>query len=275
MEEVLHQRVIGQDEAIAAVSNAVRRSRAGLQNEKRPIGSFMFLGSTGVGKTELAKALAEYLFDDENMITRIDMSEYQERHTVSRLIGAPPGYVGYEEGGQLTEAVRRKPYSVILLDEIEKAHPDVFNLLLQLMDDGRLTDNKGHTVDFKNTILIMTSNIDPDLVKETFRPEFINRIDEIIVFHELSPQHIRSIVKLQAEMLQKRLASMDIKISFTEEFYDYMSVKGYDPAYGARPVKRVLQKELIDYLATLLLDGTLSKDSEITATFVDGKLKLY
>jgi len=275
MEDVLHQRVIGQDEAIAAVSNAVRRSRAGLQNEKRPIGSFMFLGSTGVGKTELAKALAEYLFDDENMITRIDMSEYQERHTVSRLIGAPPGYVGYEEGGQLTEAVRRKPYSVILLDEIEKAHPDVFNLLLQLMDDGRLTDNKGHTVDFKNTILIMTSNIDPDLVKETFRPEFINRIDEIIVFHELSPQHIRSIVKLQAEMLHKRLASMDIKISFTEEFYDYMSVKGYDPAYGARPVKRVLQRELIDYLATLLLDGTLNKESEITATFVDGKLKLY
>jgi ATP-dependent Clp protease ATP-binding subunit ClpB len=275
MEDVLHQRVIGQDEAIAAVSNAVRRSRAGLQNEKRPIGSFMFLGSTGVGKTELAKALAEYLFDDENMITRIDMSEYQERHTVSRLIGAPPGYVGYEEGGQLTEAVRRKPYSVILLDEIEKAHPDVFNLLLQLMDDGRLTDNKGHTVDFKNTILIMTSNIDPDLVKEVFRPEFINRIDEIIVFHELSPQHIRSIVKLQAEKLQERLASMEIKISFTEEFYDYMSVKGYDPAYGARPVKRVLQKELIDYLATLLLDGTLSKDSEITATFVDGKLKLY
>jgi ATP-dependent Clp protease ATP-binding subunit ClpB len=275
MEEVLHQRVIGQDEAIAAVSNAVRRSRAGLQNEKRPIGSFMFLGSTGVGKTELAKALAEYLFDDENMITRIDMSEYQERHTVSRLIGAPPGYVGYEEGGQLTEAVRRKPYSVILLDEIEKAHPDVFNLLLQLLDDGRLTDNKGHTVDFKNTILIMTSNINPDLVKESFRPEFLNRIDEIIVFHELSPQHIRSIVKLQAEKLQERLASMDIKISFTEEFYDYMSVKGYDPAYGARPVKRVLQKELIDYLATLLLDGTLSKDSEITATFVDGKLKLY
>ena len=275
MEDVLHQRVIGQDEAIAAVSNAVRRSRAGLQNEKRPIGSFMFLGSTGVGKTELAKALAEYLFDDENMITRIDMSEYQERHTVSRLIGAPPGYVGYEEGGQLTEAVRRKPYSVILLDEIEKAHPDVFNLLLQLLDDGRLTDNKGHTVDFKNTILIMTSNINPDLVKESFRPEFLNRIDEIIVFHELSPQHIRSIVKLQAEKLQERLASMDIKISFTEEFYDYMSVKGYDPAYGARPVKRVLQKELIDYLATLLLDGTLSKDSEITATFVDGKLKLY
>jgi len=275
MEDVLHQRVIGQDEAIAAVSNAVRRSRAGLQNEKRPIGSFMFLGSTGVGKTELAKALAEYLFDDENMITRIDMSEYQERHTVSRLIGAPPGYVGYEEGGQLTEAVRRKPYSVILLDEIEKAHPDVFNLLLQLLDDGRLTDNKGHTVDFKNTILIMTSNINPDLVKESFRPEFLNRIDEIIVFHELSPQHIRSIVKLQAEKLQERLASMDIKLSFTEEFYDYMSVKGYDPAYGARPVKRVLQKELIDYLATLLLDGTLSKDSEITATFVDGKLKLY
>jgi ATP-dependent Clp protease ATP-binding subunit ClpB len=275
MEEVLHQRVIGQDEAIAAVSNAVRRSRAGLQNEKRPIGSFMFLGSTGVGKTELAKALAEYLFDDENMITRIDMSEYQERHTVSRLIGAPPGYVGYEEGGQLTEAVRRKPYSVILLDEIEKAHPDVFNLLLQLLDDGRLTDNKGHTADFKNTILIMTSNINPDLLKESFRPEFLNRIDEIIVFHELTSEHIRSIVKLQAEMLRKRLESMGIIISFTEEFYDYMSVKGYDPAYGARPVKRVLQRELIDYLATLLLDGTLSKDSEITATFVDGKLKLY
>ncbi|MBQ7576484.1 MAG: AAA family ATPase [Bacteroidales bacterium] len=274
IEEVLHKRVIGQDEAIEAVSNAVRRSRAGLQNEKRPIGSFLFLGTTGVGKTELAKALAEYLFNDENMITRIDMSEYQERHTVSRLVGAPPGYVGYDEGGQLTEAVRRKPYSVILLDEIEKAHPDVFNVLLQVLDDGRLTDNKGRTVDFKNTILIMTSNLKPELVKETFRPEFLNRIDETIVFHTLTPENIRQILLLQTGQLQEKLKGMGVTLRFSEEFIDYMSNKGYDPAYGARPVKRVLQKELIDELAKHLLDGSLSKDSVITATYENGKLKL-
>ena len=274
IEEVLHKRVIGQNEAIEAVSNAVRRSRAGLQNEKRPIGSFMFLGSTGVGKTELAKALAEYLFNDENMITRIDMSEYQERHTVSRLVGAPPGYVGYDEGGQLTEAVRRKPYSVILLDEIEKAHPDVFNILLQVLDDGRLTDNKGRTVDFKNTILIMTSNLKSELVKESFRPEFINRIDEIITFHALTPDDIRKILGLQIEQLREKLDSMDITIKFTEEFIDYLSDKGYDPAYGARPVKRVLQRELIDLLARKLLDGSLKRGTEITATFENGELVL-
>lgn len=274
IEEVLHRRVIGQDEAIEAVSNAVRRSRAGLQNEKRPIGSFLFLGTTGVGKTELAKSLAEYLFDDENMITRIDMSEYQERHTVSRLVGAPPGYVGYDEGGQLTEAVRRKPYSVILLDEIEKAHPDVFNVLLQVLDDGRLTDNKGRTVDFKNTILIMTSNLKPELVKESFRPEFINRIDEIITFHELTPEDIRKILLLQTGQLKEKLETMGIKINFTDEFIDWLSGKGYDPAYGARPVKRVLQRELIDELAKKLLDGSISRDSEVTATYSDGALSI-
>ena len=274
IEEVLHKRVIGQDEAIEAVSNAVRRSRAGLQNEKRPIGSFMFLGTTGVGKTELAKALAEYLFNDENMMTRIDMSEYQERHTVSRLVGAPPGYVGYEEGGQLTEAVRRKPYSVILLDEIEKAHPDVFNVLLQVLDDGRLTDNKGRTVDFKNTILIMTSNLKPELVKDAFRPEFLNRIDEIITFHSLTPSDIRKILLLQTGQLQAKMKEMGITLQFSEEFLDYLSNKGYDPAYGARPVKRVLQRELIDELARKLLDGSLSRDAVITATYEDGKLKL-
>ena len=274
IEEVLHKRVIGQDEAIEAVSNAVRRSRAGLQNEKRPIGSFMFLGTTGVGKTELAKALAEYLFNDENMMTRIDMSEYQERHTVSRLVGAPPGYVGYEEGGQLTEAVRRKPYSVILLDEIEKAHPDVFNVLLQVLDDGRLTDNKGRTVDFKNTILIMTSNLKPELVKDAFRPEFLNRIDEIITFHSLTPADIRKILLLQTGQLQAKMKEMGITLQFSEEFLDYLSNKGYDPAYGARPVKRVLQRELIDELARKLLDGSLSRDAVITATYENGMLKL-
>ncbi len=274
IEEVLHKRVIGQDEAIEAVSNAVRRSRAGLQNEKRPIGSFMFLGTTGVGKTELAKALAEYLFNDENMMTRIDMSEYQERHTVSRLVGAPPGYVGYEEGGQLTEAVRRKPYSVILLDEIEKAHPDVFNVLLQVLDDGRLTDNKGRTVDFKNTILIMTSNLKPELVKDAFRPEFLNRIDEIITFHSLTPSDIRKILLLQTSQLQAKMKEMGITLQFSEEFLDYLSNKGYDPAYGARPVKRVLQRELIDELAKKLLDGSLSRDAVITATYDNGTLKL-
>lgn len=272
IEEVLHKRVIGQDEAISAVSNAVRRSRAGLQNEKRPIGSFMFLGTTGVGKTELAKTLAEYLFNDENMITRIDMSEYQERHTVSRLVGAPPGYVGYDEGGQLTEAVRRKPYSVILLDEIEKAHPDVFNVLLQVLDDGRLTDNKGRTVDFKNTILIMTSNLKPELVKESFRPEFINRIDEIITFHELTPEDIRKILLLQTSQLQEKLAEKGITLRFSEEFIDYLSHKGYDPAYGARPIKRVLQRELVDILAKKILEGSINPESVITATYRSGRL---
>jgi len=272
IEEVLHKRVIGQDEAISAVSNAVRRSRAGLQNEKRPIGSFMFLGTTGVGKTELAKTLAEYLFNDENMITRIDMSEYQERHTVSRLVGAPPGYVGYDEGGQLTEAVRRKPYSVILLDEIEKAHPDVFNVLLQVLDDGRLTDNKGRTVDFKNTILIMTSNLKPELVKESFRPEFINRIDEIITFHELTPEDIRKILLLQTSQLQEKLAEKGITLRFSEEFIDYLSHKGYDPAYGARPIKRVLQRELVDILAKKILEGSINPESVITATYRNGQL---
>ena len=296
IEEELHKRVVGQDEAISAVANAVRRSRAGLQNEKRPIGSFLFMGTTGVGKTELAKALAEYLFDDENMMTRIDMSEYQERHTVSRLVGAPPGYVGYEEGGQLTEAVRRKPYSVVLLDEIEKAHPDVFNVLLQVLDDGRLTDNKGRTVDFKNTILIMTSNVGSDviqdaiaqgedfdkcrdkvmeLLKHSVRPEFLNRIDEIIMFHPLSREDVREILKIQMAELQGKLAAMDIELKFTEGFVDYLSDKGYNPVYGARPIKRVLQRDLIDELAKELLEGKLSKEHPITADIAEGVITLH
>ncbi|MCF0172788.1 MAG: AAA family ATPase [Bacteroidales bacterium] len=284
IEEELHRRVVGQDEAISAVANAVRRSRAGLQNEKRPIGSFMFLGTTGVGKTELAKALAEYLFDDENLMTRIDMSEYQERHTVSRLVGAPPGYVGYDEGGQLTEAVRRKPYSVILLDEIEKAHPDVFNILLQVLDDGRLTDNKGRTVDFKNTILIMTSNAGSDIIqdgiaagtpmdkcredvlarlKATIRPEFLNRIDEIVMFQPLSADDIRAILKIQMTELQGKLEAMGISLDYTEAFVEYITEKGYDPLYGARPVKRVLQKDLVDMVAKELLGGRISREKGI------------
>ncbi|MCF0164397.1 MAG: AAA family ATPase [Bacteroidales bacterium] len=270
IEDVLHQRVIGQDEAINAIANAVRRSRAGLQNEKRPIGSFMFLGTTGVGKTEVAKALAEYLFDDENLITRIDMSEYQERHTVSRLVGAPPGYVGYEEGGQLTEAVRRKPYSVVLLDEIEKAHSDVFNVLLQVLDDGRLTDNKGRTVDFKNTILIMTSNVKPESVKDVFRPEFLNRVDEIIQFHTLTEENIREICILQLNILKKKMLQMGINLEYTEAFLQFVCKKGYDPAYGARPVKRVLQRDLTDALAKGLLDGSITKAEKITADY-DGQ----
>ena len=295
IEEELHKRVVGQDEAISAVANAVRRSRAGLQNEKRPIGSFMFLGTTGVGKTELAKALAEYLFDDENMMTRIDMSEYQERHTVSRLVGAPPGYVGYEEGGQLTEAVRRKPYSVVLLDEIEKAHPDVFNVLLQVLDDGRLTDNKGRTVDFKNTILIMTSNVGSDIIqdsiaqgvdfdncrdkvmevlKHSVRPEFLNRIDEIIMFHPLTRDDVREILKIQMADLKGKLAAMDIDLEFTDQFVDYLSDKGYNPVYGARPIKRVLQRDLIDELAKELLEGKLSKEHPITADISEGVITL-
>ena len=312
MEDALHKRVVGQDDAIEAVSDAVRRSRAGLQNEKRPIGSFLFMGTTGVGKTELAKALAEFLFNDENMMTRIDMSEYQERHSVSRLVGAPPGYVGYDEGGQLTETVRRKPYSVILLDEIEKAHPDVFNILLQVLDDGRLTDNKGRTVDFKNTILIMTSNVGADIIqsymeklcaipsetegrveessrtrlladcreevmevlKRTVRPEFLNRIDEVIMFEPLSQTDIRDILRMQISDLQEKLAENGVRISFSQEFEDYMSTKGYEPAYGARPIKRLMQKELVNLLAKSILDGHVHRDSEILVDVRDGQISI-
>ena len=300
METELHKRVVGQNEAIEAVSDAVRRSRAGLQNEKRPIGSFLFMGTTGVGKTELAKALAEFIFNDENMMTRIDMSEYQERHSVSRLVGAPPGYVGYDEGGQLTEAVRRKPYSVVLLDEIEKAHPDVFNILLQVLDDGRLTDNKGRTVDFKNTILIMTSNVGADIIqsymdrlpmaedrsgilaecrnevleilKRTVRPEFLNRIDEVIMFEPLSQTDIREILRMQMHDLQEKLLENGVTIEFTQEFEDYMSTKGYEPAYGARPIKRLMQKELINLLAKAILDGHVHRDTVIKVTIHDGQI---
>ncbi len=274
MEEALHKRVVGQDAAIKAVSDAVRRSRAGLSNEKRPIGSFLFLGTTGVGKTELAKALAEFLFNDENMITRIDMSEYQERHTVSRLVGAPPGYVGYDEGGQLTEAVRRKPYSVILLDEIEKAHPDVFNVLLQVLDDGRLTDNKGRTVDFKNTILIMTSNLREEELREHMRPEFLNRIDEIINFDPLTEDNIKDIVRIQMGILSKKLSDEGVELTYTKDFVDLMAKEGYDPAFGARPVKRLIQRELVNQLATSILNGTVHKDSLIEVDAVDGKVEI-
>ena len=302
MESELHKRVVGQDTAIEAVSDAVRRSRAGLQNEKRPIGSFLFMGTTGVGKTELAKALAEFLFNDENMMTRIDMSEYQERHSVSRLVGAPPGYVGYDEGGQLTEAVRRKPYSVVLLDEIEKAHPDVFNILLQVLDDGRLTDNKGRTVDFKNTILIMTSNVGADIIqsymeklplgedrsrmlaecrsevlevlKRTVRPEFLNRIDEVIMFEPLSQTDIRDILRMQIRDLQEKLSENGVTIEFTEGFEEYMSTKGYEPAYGARPIKRLMQKELVNLLAKSILDGHVNRDSTILVDVQDGQITL-
>ena len=301
MENELHKRVVGQNQAIEAVSDAVRRSRAGLQNEKRPIGSFLFMGTTGVGKTELAKALAEFLFNDENMMTRIDMSEYQERHSVSRLVGAPPGYVGYDEGGQLTEAVRRKPYSVVLLDEIEKAHPDVFNTLLQVLDDGRLTDNKGRTVDFKNTILIMTSNVGADIIqnymerlpiegdsraamlsdcrnevlevlKRTVRPEFLNRIDEVLMFEPLSQTDIREILGMQMRDLQAKLAENGVSVEFTEEFVDYMSTKGYEPAYGARPIKRLMQKELINLLAKSILDGHVRRDTTILVGITNGQI---
>ena len=271
MESVLHKRVVGQDKAISAVSDAVRRSRAGLSNEHRPIGSFLFLGTTGVGKTELAKALAEFLFNDESMMTRIDMSEYQESHTVSRLIGAPPGYVGYDEGGQLTEAVRRKPYSVVLLDEIEKAHPDVFNILLQVLDDGRLTDNKGRTVDFKNTILIMTSNLRYEELKTRMRPEFLNRIDEIVTFDPLSKDNIREIVRIQMDILRKKLEDDNVQLSFTKALEDDMVENGYDPEYGARPVKRLIQRELVNQLAKEILEGKIRKDSKIVVDCKDGE----
>ena len=270
MEESLHKRVVGQDEAIRAVSDAVRRSRAGLSNERRPLGSFLFLGTTGVGKTELAKALSEFLFNDESMMTRIDMSEYQESHTVSRLIGAPPGYVGYDEGGQLTEAVRRKPYSVILLDEIEKAHSDVFNILLQVLDDGRLTDNKGRTVDFKNTLLIMTSNLKEEELRMRMRPEFINRIDEIVNFHALTRDDIRQIVRIQMGLLSKKLSEENVSLSYTPAFEDAMVDNGYDPEFGARPVKRLIQRELVNLLAKEILEGHIRKDAAIEVDWKDG-----
>ena len=263
LEEELHKRVIGQDEAIAAVSDAVRRSRAGLQDPKRPIASFIFLGTTGVGKTELAKTLADYLFNDETMMTRIDMSEYQEKHTVSRLIGAPPGYIGYDEGGQLTEAVRRKPYSVVLFDEIEKAHPDVFNTLLQVLDDGRLTDNKGRTVNFKNTIIIMTSNASEAKLHQIMRPEFLNRIDEIITFTQLTKQQIADVVRLQVKKVQLMLKEQDVELEVTPQAIDYLAEMGYDPDFGARPVKRAIQQYMLNDLSKKLLSGDVNREKPI------------
>ncbi len=264
LEEELHRRVIGQDEAITAVADAVRRSRAGLQDPKRPIASFIFLGTTGVGKTELAKALAEYLFNDENMMTRIDMSEYQEKFSVTRLIGAPPGYVGYDEGGQLTEAVRRKPYSVVLFDEIEKAHPDVFNTLLQVLDDGRLTDNKGRVVNFKNTIIIMTSNATREMLSKIMRPEFLNRIDDIITFHPLKKEEISQIVELQMRRVQKMTAQQGVTINWTPAAIDYLTTVGYDPTFGARPVKRAIQDHVLNDLSKMLLAEKVTKERPIT-----------
>ncbi len=272
LEDELHRRVVGQDEAIKAVSDAVRRSRAGLQDPRRPIGSFIFLGPTGVGKTELAKALADYLFNDESLMTRIDMSEYQEKYSVSRLIGAPPGYVGYDEGGQLTEAVRRKPYSVVLFDEIEKAHPDVFNTLLQVLDDGRLTDNKGRTVNFKNTIIIMTSNCTEEQLHKLMRPEFINRIDEIITFKPLDESEIRKIVVLQIDGVRKMLDSNGVTMTLTDAATGFIAEKGYDPQFGARPVKRAIQNYLLNDLSKKILDGSVSRDSDIKVDVRDGTL---
>ena len=297
LEEELHKRVVGQAEAIEAVADAIRRGRAGLQDPRRPIGSFIFLGTTGVGKTELAKALAEVLFDDDSMMTRIDMSEYQEKHSVSRLVGAPPGYVGYEEGGQLTEAVRRKPYSVILLDEIEKAHPDTFNVLLQVLDDGRLTDNKGRVVNFKNTIIIMTSNMGShiiqenfadlegkdidtvvegtreqvmDLLRQTLRPEFLNRVDDVIMFHPLMRKEIKGIIKIQLQNLQKQVAEQGIDLQFTDYALDYLSQKGFDPQYGARPLKRVIQKDIINMLSRKIIGGEIDKAKPVLIDVFDG-----
>ena len=274
LEVELHQRVIGQDEAISAVSDSVRRSRAGLQDPRRPLGSFIFLGPTGVGKTELAKALADYLFNDESLMTRIDMSEYQEKYSVSRLIGAPPGYVGYEEGGQLTEAVRRKPYSVVLFDEIEKAHPDVFNTLLQVLDDGRLTDNKGRTVNFKNTIIIMTSNLTNDQLHTLMRPEFLNRVDEIITFKHLDEAEIRQIVELQVKSVAKMLADNGITINLTDRALDFIASAGYDPAYGARPVKRAIQQYLLNRLSQLIIADKVDKSKPITVDCESDELKM-
>ena len=293
LEEELHRRVIGQDEAIQAVSDAIRRSRAGLQDPKRPIGSFIFLGTTGVGKTELAKALAEYLFDDENMMTRIDMSEYQEKFAATRLIGAPPGYVGYDEGGQLTEAIRRKPYSVVLFDEIEKAHPDVFNVLLQVLDDGRLTDNKGRTVNFKNTLIIFTSNLGSQLIREneeqgidhettsmqvlellkqTIRPEFLNRIDETIMFTPLNEQQIRDIVGLQIDGVHKMLLQSGVDLRVTDDAIDYIAHEGYDPQFGARPVKRALQRLVLNQLSKAIIAGKVNHQQPVVVTLRDGEL---
>jgi ATP-dependent Clp protease ATP-binding subunit ClpB len=302
MDDRLRQRVVGQDEAIEAVSNAVRRARAGIQDPNRPLGSFMFLGPTGVGKTELARALAEFLFDDENAMTRIDMSEYQERHTVSRLIGAPPGYIGYEEGGQLTEAVRRKPYSVILFDEVEKAHPEVFNLLLQLLDDGRLTDSHGRTVDFRNTVVIMTSNIGsthiqemleerakkPDAywvrsnaeikekiaddLKTFFRPEFLNRVDEILIFNTLTKDILKQIVEIQVSRMKKFIQEKNIDIKLTGHAKDYFADIGFDPVYGARPLKRALQKEILNPLALKILDKTFKEGDTVLVDFKKDKV---
>jgi len=297
LEDELHKKVVGQDEAIAAVADAIRRSRAGLQDPKKPIGSFIFLGTTGVGKTELAKALADYLFDDENMMTRIDMSEYQEKHTVSRLVGAPPGYVGYEEGGQLTEAVRRKPYSVVLLDEIEKAHPDVFNVLLQVLDDGRLTDNKGRMVNFKNTIIIMTSNMGSqiiqdafekvteknkeavvektkievmNLLKQTIRPEFLNRIDEVIMFQPLMKKEIKGIIKIQLNALKELISKNGIDLEFTDYALEYLAENGYDPQFGARPLKRLIQREIVNQLSKKILAGDIDKTKPVLVDVFDG-----
>ena len=275
LEDELHQRVIGQHDAILAVSDAVRRSRAGLQDPKRPIGSFIFLGTTGVGKTELARALAEYLFDDEQMMTRIDMSEYQEKFSVTRLIGAPPGYVGYDEGGQLTEAVRRKPYSVVLFDEIEKAHPDVFNTLLQVLDDGRLTDSKGRTVNFKNTLIIMTSNFTHEQLFRTVRPEFLNRVDEIITFSPLNQEQIRSIVCLQLDIIKRRLAQSDITLDVRPDAIALLAQEGYDPDFGARPVKRAIQRLLLNDLSKTLLSGTLDTTKTIIVDTDEEKLTFH
>ncbi len=297
LEDELHNRVVGQDEAITAVADAIRRSRAGLQDPKRPIGSFIFLGTTGVGKTELAKALAGYLFDDEHMMTRIDMSEYQEKHAVSRLVGAPPGYVGYEEGGQLTEAVRRKPYQVVLLDEIEKAHPDVWNILLQVLDDGRLTDNKGRVVNFKNTIIIMTSNMGSDIIQENFadvternkeqivdrtkievmtrlretiRPEFLNRVDEIILFQPLMRSEIKGIIKIQLGDLKSLVNQTGIDLQFSDYLIDYLAENGFDPQYGARPLKRLIQKEIVNGLSKKILGGDIDKSHQVLVDVFDG-----
>jgi ATP-dependent Clp protease ATP-binding subunit ClpB len=299
LEDELHKRVVGQEEAISALSDAVRRSRAGLQDAKRPIGSFIFLGTTGVGKTELAKALAEYMFNDENAMTRIDMSEYQEKHTVSRLVGAPPGYIGYEEGGQLTEAVRRKPYSIILLDEIEKAHPDVFNVLLQVLDDGRLTDNKGRLVNFKNTIVIMTSNLGSsiihdrfekvkekdfdetaekakievmELLRQTIRPEFLNRVDEVIMFTPLTMTNVKQIVQIQLDGLKHKLKEMDLSLHITQDAFDHIAEIGFDPFFGARPIKRVIQKQVLNELSKALLSGNIDRTKNIVMDVFDGKM---
>jgi ATP-dependent Clp protease ATP-binding subunit ClpB len=274
MEERLHERVVGQDTAVEAVSNALRRSRAGLQDPNRPIGAFLFIGPTGVGKTELARALAEFMFDSEQAMVRIDMSEYMEKHSVSRLVGAPPGYVGYDEGGQLTEAVRRRPYSVVLLDEIEKAHSDVFNVLLQVMDDGRLTDGHGRTVDFKNTVLIMTSNVAGGLdgVRATFKPEFVNRLDEIVEFHQLTREEIAHIVDLQVAELTERVRERGVEIELSADARTLLGNLGYDPTYGARPLKRVIQKQLIDKLALRLLEGEFQAGDAVIVDTTDGEL---